>query len=298
MSNAIPDRATDAFVKHRNLLFTVAYEMLGSASDAEDVLQETWLRWVNVDLEQVRDFRAYLVRITTRQSLNMLRSQKRRREEYVGSWLPEPILTAPDVAEDVELSESISMALMIVLDSLSPTERAVFVLREIFGVGYDEISQTVEKSEAAVRQIASRARKHVDERRPRVTATRKEQRAALESFKHAIETGDIQAFLSVLSPDVVLIADGGGIKSAALKPVSGAKRIANALAVNIAKHNMVIGARLTTINGGPALLMTLNGEVDGILAAHLEDNMITGLYYVRNPEKLSRIEFETPLSVR
>ena len=161
------DPATEAFVAHRNLLFTVAYEMLGSAADAEDVLQETWLRWVKVDLEQVRDQRAYLVRITTRQSLNRLRTMKRRKEAYVGPWLPEPLLTAPDVAEDVELAESLSMALMLVLETLSPTERAVFVLREVFDVGYDEIAAAVDKSPAAVRQIAHRARQHVDARRPR-----------------------------------------------------------------------------------------------------------------------------------
>ena len=160
------DHATEAFVAHRNLLFTVAYEMLGSAADAEDVLQETWLRWVKVDLGQVRDQRAYLVRITTRQALNRLRTMRRRKEAYVGPWLPEPLLTAPDVAEDVELAESVSMALMLVLETLSPTERAVFVLREAFDVGYDEIAAAVGKSPAAVRQIAHRARRHVDARRP------------------------------------------------------------------------------------------------------------------------------------
>jgi RNA polymerase sigma-70 factor (ECF subfamily) len=158
--------ATAAFLAHRNLLFTVAYELLGSAADAEDVLQETWQRWVHVDLAQVRDQRAYLVRITTRQSLNRLRAMKRRREAYVGPWLPEPMLTAPDVAQDVELAESVSVALMLVLETLSPTERAVFVLREAFGFGYDEIAAAVDKNPAAVRQIAHRARLHVKARRP------------------------------------------------------------------------------------------------------------------------------------
>lgn len=157
MSDGVTDAATDVFVAHRSLLFTVAYEMLGSAADAEDVLQETWLRWVGVDLGQVRDRRAYLVRITTRQSLNRLRAMMRRRETYVGPWLPEPLLTAPDVAQDVELAESLSMALMLVLETLSPTERAVFVLREAFGTGYEEIAAAVDKSPAAVRQIAHRA---------------------------------------------------------------------------------------------------------------------------------------------
>src|ERR1700733_8178887 len=162
-----PDPATEAFVAHRNLLFTVAYEMLGSAADAEDVLQETWLRWAGVDLGAVRDQRAYLVRITTRQALSRLRTLRRRKESYVGPWLPEPLLTAPGVAEDVELADSVSMAMLLVVETLAPHERAVFVLREVFGLEYDEIAEAVDKSPAAVRQIAHRARTHVAARRPR-----------------------------------------------------------------------------------------------------------------------------------
>nr|WP_236700289.1 sigma-70 family RNA polymerase sigma factor [Allosalinactinospora lopnorensis] len=224
MSDHATDPATETFVSHRNLLFTVAYEMLGSAADAEDVLQETWLRWVKVDLGQVRDQRAYLVRITTRQSLNRLRTMMRRKEAYVGPWLPEPLLTTPDVAEDVELAESVSMALMLVLETLSPTERAVFVLREAFDVSYDEIAAAVGKSPAAVRQIAHRARQHVDARRQREAVSPSETRAALESFQHALETGDLQGLLDVLAPEVVLVSDGGGVKQAALRPIIGARR--------------------------------------------------------------------------
>ena len=226
MSDHATDPATEAFVAHRNLLFTVAYEMLGSAADAEDVLQETWLRWVKVDLAQVRDQRAYLVRITTRQALNRLRTMKRRKEAYVGPWLPEPLLTAPDVAEDVELAESVSMAMMLVLETLSPTERAVFVLREAFDVSYDEIAAAVDKSPAAVRQIAHRARQHVDARRPREVVSPSETRAALESFQRALETGDLQGLLDVLAPEVVLVSDGGGVKQAALRPIIGAEKVA------------------------------------------------------------------------
>ncbi len=161
------DPATEAFLAHRNLLFTVAYEMLSSAADAEDVLQETWLRWAGVDLDTVRDQRAYLVQITTRQALGRLRTLGRRKESYVGPWLPEPLLTAPDVAEDVELADSVSMAMLLVLETLPPTERAVFVLREVFDLAYEEIAEAVGKSPAAVRQIAHRAREHVAARRPR-----------------------------------------------------------------------------------------------------------------------------------
>src|SRR6202453_2312843 len=199
-----PDPATEAFLAHRNLLFTVAYEMLGSAADAEDVLQETWLRWAGVDLGGVRDFRAYLVRITARQALARLRTLGRRRESYVGPWLPEPLLTSPDVAEDVELADSVSMAMLLVLETLAPTERAVFVLREVFDLGYDEIAEAVDKSPAAVRQIAHRARAHVAARRPRGVVSAAEARDALEAFQRAAETGDLQCLLNPLAPDVVL----------------------------------------------------------------------------------------------
>ncbi|PBC70479.1 RNA polymerase sigma factor (sigma-70 family) [Streptomyces sp. TLI_235] len=148
----------DPFVAHRNLLLTVAYEMLASAADTEDVLQESWLRWAGVDRRQVHDPRAYLVRIVTRQALNRLRTLPRSREDYIGEWLPEPLLTSPDVAEDVELAESVSMAVLTVLETLGPTERAVFVLREVFDLPYGEIAAAVGKSAAAVRQIAKRAR--------------------------------------------------------------------------------------------------------------------------------------------
>jgi len=298
MSENATNPATETFVAHRNLLFTVAYEMLGSAADAEDVLQETWLRWVKVDLEQVRDQRAYLVRITTRQSLNRLRTMSRRKEAYVGPWLPEPLLTAPDVAEDVELAESVSMALMLVLETLSPTERAVFVLREAFDVSYDEIAAAVDKSPAAVRQIAHRARRHVEARRPREVVSASETRAALEAFRRVLETGDPQGLLDVLAPEVVLVGDGGGIKQAALRPIIGAEKVARFMVGGLGKNKRPITVCPTVVNGSPALLLRLDGEIDGVMAIRMEDARITGLYYVRNPEKLSRLESETPLTLR
>ncbi|MCX5413022.1 RNA polymerase sigma-70 factor [Streptomyces sp. NBC_00059] len=292
------DRATEAFVDHRNLLFTVAYEMLGSAVDAEDVLQETWLRWVEVDLDQVRDQRAYLVRITTRQALNRLRTMSRRKESYVGPWLPEPLLTTPDVAQDVELAESVSMAVMLVLETLSPTERAVFVLREVFDVGYDEIAAAVDKTPAAVRQIAHRARRHVDARRPRTVVSQRQTRAAVESFVRALEGGGLQELLDVLAPDVVYMGDGGGVKHAALRPIVGAGKVARLLAGGLNKNTIPITFRPTVVNGSPALALHLDGELDSILAVHVEDGRIAGLYVVRNPQKLSRIASETPLTLR
>ncbi|MFC8915547.1 RNA polymerase sigma-70 factor [Streptomyces sp. NPDC057116] len=296
MTDHTTDPATEAFVAHRNLLFTVAYEMLGSAADAEDVLQETWLRWVRVGLERVDDPRAYLVRITTRQSLNRLRAVKRRRESYVGQWLPEPLLTTPDVAEDVELAESMSMAMMLVLESLTPTERAVFVLREVFDVEYDEIAEAVGKSPGAVRQIAHRARRHVGARRPRRTAPASEARAALESFRRAIETGNPQDLLDVLAPDVVLLSDGGGVKRAALRPVVGAEKLVRFWLGGSAKVAETITWEPTVVNGSPALAVHVGGELDGVMAARVVDARITGIYFVRNPEKLTHLTSGTPLA--
>ncbi|MFG2226326.1 RNA polymerase sigma-70 factor [Streptomyces sp. NPDC048644] len=288
------DPATEAFVAHRNLLFTVAYEMLGSAADAEDVLQETWLRWAGVDLGTVREQRAYLVRITTRQALSRLRTLSRRRESYVGTWLPEPLLTAPDVADDVELADSVSMAMLLVMETLTPTERAVFVLREVFDVGYDEIAEAVDKSPAAVRQIAHRARAHVAARRPRATVSPAETRDLLDAFRRAVETGDLQSLLDTLAPDVVLLGDGGGVKQAVLRPVVGADKVARLLAAGLGRVTGV-SLRPAQINACPALIIRLDGALDTVVAARIDNDLITGLYAVRNPEKLSHMQRETTL---
>jgi RNA polymerase sigma-70 factor (ECF subfamily) len=285
------DSATEAFLAHRNLLFTVAYEMLGSAADAEDVLQETWLRWVGVDLDTVQDRRAYLVRITTRQALSRLRTLGRRKECYVGPWLPEPLLTAPDVAEDVELADSVSMAMLLVLETLAPTERAVFVLREVFDLEYDEIAKAVDKSPAGVRQIAHRARAHIATRRPRGVVSPAQTRGAIEAFQRAIETGDLQRLLDILAPDVVFLGDGGGVVQAALAPIVGADQVAGVLGRVAATASL----RPAQVNGHPALIVRLNGEIDTVMAVRIDDGLITGLYAVRNPEKLSHMQRETDL---
>ncbi|WP_188194128.1 RNA polymerase sigma-70 factor [Nonomuraea sp. SYSU D8015] len=292
---ARPDLATQAFVAHRNLLFTVAYEMLGSAADAEDVLQETWLRWADVDHATVLDQRAYLVKITTRQALMRLRTLGRRKESYVGPWLPEPLLTAPDVAEDVELADSVSMAMLLVLETLTPTERAVFVLREVFDLDYNEIAEAVGKSSAAVRQIAHRARSHVAARRPRGAVSPAETRGAFEAFQRAVQTGDLQSLLDILAPDVVALSDGGGIKQALPRPIVGADKVARVFTAGLNKVGAAMSFEPVQVNGGPALLVRLDGEIDGVMAMRIEDGLITGLYYVRNPEKLSRVERETAM---
>ncbi len=285
------DSATELFVAHRNLLFTVAYEMLSSAADAEDVLQETWMRWAGVDLRTVRDHRAYLVRITTRQALSRLRTLGRRKESYVGPWLPEPLLTAPDVAEDVELADSVSMAMLLILETLTPTERAVFVLREVFDLAYDEIAEAVGKAPAAVRQIAHRARAHVAARRPHAVVSPAQTQNTLEAFQRAVETGDLQNLLDTLAPDVVFLSDGGGVVPAALAPVAGADSVAHILGRIAAAASL----QPAQVNGYPALIIRLNGKIDTVIAVRIHDGLITGLYAVRNPEKLSHMERETAL---
>ena len=285
----------DAFVTHRNLLFTVAYELLGSAADAEEVVQETWLRWADVDTASVRDPRAYLVRIVTRQALNRLRAVARRREEYVGEWLPEPLLTSPDVAEDVELAESVSIARLTVLETLTPVERAVFVLREVFDAPYDEIADAVGKTAAAVRQIAHRARQHVAARRPRMRVSRVEQQRVVDRFLAALTTGDVQGLMDVLAPDMVLVTDGGGVAPAVLRPVAGMKKVASLLA---GFSRVAPGAEATTIliNGAVAAWIDAAGEFSTAVTFVVEDGRIARIHAIRNPDKLARLGKEAPLS--
>jgi RNA polymerase sigma-70 factor, ECF subfamily len=289
----------DPFVRHRGLLFTVAYEMLGSASDAEDVVQETWIRWDALGADgrsEVREPRPYLVRMVARRALDRIRANSRRREEYVGEWLPEPLLTAPDVAEDVELAESVSFAMLTVLETLTPTERAVFVLREVFDVPYGEIAEAVDKSPAAVRQIAHRAREHVEARRPRVAVSRAEQREVVERFLAAVTGGDLQGLLDALAPDVVMVADGGGVAQAITMPVTGAKKVANLL-----RTFPKFGAGATVVpvllNGAPgARIVGLDDGHDTAIAFTVEDGRISRIYAVRNPARLGMIEVEAALS--
>jgi RNA polymerase sigma-70 factor (TIGR02957 family) len=282
---------TDPFVAHRSLLFTVAYEMLGVAADAEDVVQETWLRWAGLDDDaraDVRDPRAYLVRIVTRQALNRLRTVARQREEYVGPWLPEPLLTGPDVADDVELAESVSIAMLTVLETLGPAERAVFVLREVFDVPYGEIAEAVGKSPAAVRQIAQRARRHVAARRPRVQVSRSEQEAVVERFLAALQTGDVQGLMNVLAPDVLLVSDGGGIAPAVKRPVEGHQKVATLLS---AFARLVPDARLATLplNGAVGAWIDADGELSSAVTFEVEAGRITRIFVIRNPDKLGRV---------
>jgi len=277
----------DPFVAHRGLLFTVAYEMLGSATDAEDVVQETWLRWADVDRAEVRDPRAYMVRIVTRQALNRLRSVSRRREDYVGEWLPEPLLTGPDMADDAVLAENVSIALLTVLETLGPVERAVFVLHEVFETPYDEIAEVVGKTPVAVRQIAHRARGHVAARRPRMQIDRAQQMATLEKFMAAISSGDVLGLVGILAPDVVLIADGGGLVRAARKPLVGAETVVAFLA-RVADLSQLV-ATSAWFNGMPGARFEVGGDVTAVSLV-IDHGRIIRIYAMRNPNKLGHLE--------
>jgi RNA polymerase sigma-70 factor (ECF subfamily) len=282
----------DPYVAHRSLLFTVAYEMLGSVADAEDVVQETWLRWAaleDAERDQVRDPRAYLVRIVTRLCLNRFRTLARQREDYVGEWLPEPVLTSPDVAEDAELAESVSIAMLAVLETLVPTERAVFVLREVFDVPYAEIAEALDKSPAAVRQIANRARKHVAARRPRMSVSRAEQKRVVEQFLAALSTGDVPGLLAVMAPDVLVVGDGGGLAPTIPKPVRGAAKLAPVMA-RFAEEAPGARAFIVDLNAGIAARIDPGGEHDTAVSFVVEDGRITRIYAIRNPHKLERLD--------
>jgi RNA polymerase sigma-70 factor (ECF subfamily) len=286
---------TDPYVAHRDLLFTVAYEMLGSAADAEDVVQETWVRWREVDRDRVRDPRAYLVRITTRLALNQLRTLSRRRESYVGPWLPEPLATTPDVAEDVELADSVSFAMLVVLDRLQPVERAVFVLREVFGFGYPEIAEAVGRSQEAVRQVASRARRRLQEERPPPPRDDGRTAEVMRRFRGVARgEAELQDLLDVISPDVVLVTDGGGVAKAALRPIHGVEKVMRFLAATAAQLPDLTGD-LALVNGHPAVVLQRPGGIDAVVTARVEDGLVTEIYLVRNPAKLARLSAPVPL---
>lgn len=288
--------ATGPFTEHRPLLFTIAYEMLGSAADAEDVLQESYLRWSAVDPDTVEHPRAYLVRVVTRQALNHLRTVRARREDYVGPWLPEPIRTAPEVNDDAILAESVSMAMMLVLETLNPTERAVFVLHDVFAYTHGEIAASVGKTEVTVRQIAHRARKHVHARRRRFEPDSDATRAIVQRFLHAATTGEIQALMDLLAPDVVEISDGGGKAVAARRPITGREDVAR-FTLGVARTSITPTTRIehATYNGMPAALCLTDGELDWLLAFEIHHGRITGLYAMRNPDKLHRARTVRPL---
>ena len=282
------DDHTERFTLLRPLLFTIAYEILGSATDADDVLQESYLRWAEVDLSTVRDTKAYLAQLVTRQALNTLRTQMRRREEYVGPWLPEPLLLDErDGASDVVLAESVSVAMLVVLETLSPDERAVFVLREVFGFSHDDVASAVGKSSVAVRQMAHRARRHVQARRRRFDPVdaRQSERIITEFLSAAI-TGDLEGLMSMLAPDVVFTADSDGKVSAARRPVLGAEKVARLVIGLMTRAGAEYRLELTTCNGAPAMIAYRHDRPDSVFTIELSGGRISHFYVIRNPEKL------------
>src|SRR5690625_743182 len=293
---------TERLLALRPLLFTIAYEILGSATESDDVLQDSYLRWAEVDVTTVRDAKAYLAQLVTRQALNTLRAGARRREQYVGPWLPEPLLlTDHDPAADVLLTESVSMAMLVVLETLGPDERAVFVLREVFGFDYDEIAAAVDRSVAATRQVAHRARAHVQARRPRFRPADPAETARItEEFLAATVSGDLQTVLSLLAPDVVWTADGGGKATAARRPVHGAHRVARAI---IGLHRWSqempdVRMQIGVCNAAPAVLVYSADVLEAVFTVEIGDGVIPGFYAMRNPDKLAALTAARPISRR
>ncbi len=292
MTDALP-----GFDRHRRLLFTVAYEMLGSVADAEDAVQDTWLRWSQADRSDVVDERAYLVRVTTRLALDRLRSARAQRETYVGPWRPEPLLAdvpsaGPDPADAAEIGEQVSLALLVVLETLSPVERAVFVLREVFGMPYAEVAGVLDRSEDAVRQLGHRARSHVEARRPRFGTDRRAQREVTERFLAACAGGDVEALLAALAPDSVLVTDGGGKVKAALRPITGAEKVARFLLATTATGLSAPGTEVQTadVNGLPALVARQDGRPFLVASLVLVDGLVAQVLVVRNPDKLRGLD--------
>ncbi len=292
----------ERFEEHRDLLIGVAYRILGSAADAEDVVQEAWLRWSGVDADVVEDDRAYLIRVTTRLSIDRLRRIGARRESYVGEWLPEPVATAPGVDERVELTTSVELALLVVLETLSPLERAVFVLREAFGLPYAEIGEAIGRGEATARQLGRRARRHVEERRPRFDVDRARRREITERFVGAAAGGDLEGLISMLTADATLVGDGGGKARAPLRTVGGAEKIARLLTsiaseAGARRFLASIGVTATggvavefpEVNGAPAAVVTAGGRPVTLFSLVIRDGLIETVYLISNPEKLSRL---------
>ena len=290
----------ERFTHLRPLLFTIVYEILGSATESDDVLQDSYLRWAEVDLATVRDTKSYLAQLVTRQALNALRAGARRREDYIGPWLPEPLLLDDrDASADVVLAESVSMAMLVLLETLTPDERAVFVLREVFGFDYDEIAGAVGKSVATVRQVAHRAREHVQARRKRFEPVDAAMTAQItEQFMTAASTGDMEGLLSMLAPDATWTADSGGKATAARRPIIGAKKVANVMIglFRFARRMPDVRFESVNCNSAPAIVVYSGDHLEGVFMVEIIDGKITNFYAMRNPEKLAGIAVPRAIS--
>ncbi|WP_280722488.1 RNA polymerase sigma-70 factor [Kitasatospora sp. MAA4] len=280
---------TAAFAEHRRMLFGIAYRMLGSVADAEDLVQDTWISWSQATA-QVANPGGYLARTVTNLSLNRLRSAAVQRESYVGPWLPEPLVAAPDASVDAELAESVSLAMLVVLESLSPLERAVFVLKEVFAFSYKEIAEALDRSEAAVRQVGSRARAHVQARDTRYDASAQTRRKVTDEFLAACLGGDLNRMLELLAPDVTAWTDGGGKVRAALRPVHGADNVARFILGVMARSIPDFGVQAVSVNGRPGLLVTSAGQADTVACFEVADGRVAAIHLVRNPDKLTHVD--------
>jgi RNA polymerase sigma-70 factor, ECF subfamily len=289
----------ERFTLLRPLLFTIVYEILGSATESDDVLQDSYLRWAEVDLATVRDTKSYLAQLVTRQALNALRASARRREDYIGPWLPEPLLLDDrDASADVVLAESVSMAMLVLLETLTPDERAVFVLREVFGFDYDEIAGAVGKSVATVRQVAHRAREHVQARRKRFEPVDDTTAQITEQFMAAAATGDLEGLLSMLAPDVAWTADSGGKATAARRPVVGAHKVAAVLMgmFRFGQRMPDVRIEMVNCNNAPAMVVYSRDHLEGVFLIEIIDGKITNFYAMRNPDKLAAIAVPRTIS--
>ncbi|MER6121649.1 RNA polymerase sigma factor SigJ [Streptomyces sp. NPDC001795] len=303
------ERVTDEFVAHRELLFSIVYNLLGSVADTEDVLQDAWLAWAARSrkgaAEPIANVRAYLVRIAVNQALARQASINRRREHYVGPWLPEPLITTPpggapaaetsepgDAAEAVVRAETLSMALLVVLETLTPLQRAVFVLHEVFGYQHTEIAEIVDRAPSAVRQLSRRARKHVHERRPRYPAQPRVRQQVTERFLAAALGGDLNALMDVLAPDVTLWTDGGGkVRQTILRPLHGRDKVARLIAGVADRTPAGVDLRYRTVNGDPAAVLVKGESAFAVMVIELtpDEQQVSEIYAVTNPDKLTRI---------
>ncbi|MBG0827237.1 RNA polymerase sigma factor SigJ [Planomonospora sp. ID67723] len=292
--NSDEDLATE-FAAIRPRLVGVAYGLLGSVDEADDVVQDAWLRLVRADRDAIQDVTGWLVVTVSRLALDVLRSARVRREQYVGPWLPEPVVTdggaaGGDPAERVTLDESMNMAMLVVLESLSPAERTAFVLHDVFGLSFAEVGQAVGRTPAACRQLAARARKHVSARAPRFDVDAAEHRRVVAAFAEASAGRDLPALLALLDPDVVMRGDGGGIVSSARRPVLGADKVARFMLGVAERFGAADDLRHSTVNGWPGLLRFRRGELVGVLGLTVAGGRITEIDVVMNPEKLRRLK--------
>ncbi len=283
-----PDDGTHVFEAHRPRLVRLAYRMLGSVAEAEDVVQDAWLRWQQTDRSKVDAPPAFLSRIVTRLCLDVMKSARSRRETYVGSWLPEPMIEESDEMDQDDLT----LTLMLALERLSPLERAAFLLHDVFGVPLDEVAETVEREPAAVRQLAARARKHVQEARPRYTVAQDEGSRIAKAFFTASRSGDTNALRAILAQNVVVRSDGGGKVHAFINPILGLERVLRAyegLSRKLAKRPSRDLFRPMLINGLPGYVSYERDDIFQTTAFAIEDGKITEIYITRNPDKLRRV---------